>query len=42
MTTEERQEIIAELVIKLGWDEEYFKRLPDEKLRQILKERVRG
>jgi hypothetical protein len=41
MNDAERQELIAELTIKTGWDEEYFKRQTDEKLRQLLKERVR-
>jgi hypothetical protein len=41
MSDAERQEMIAELVINTGWDEEYFKRQTDEKLIQIFKERVR-
>jgi hypothetical protein len=41
MTDAERQEMRAELELITGWHEEYFKKLTDEQLKKIHKEKVR-
>jgi Asp-tRNA(Asn)/Glu-tRNA(Gln) amidotransferase C subunit len=41
MSKEERQEMIAELELITGWAEQYFKKLTDDQLRKIHKEKVR-
>ena len=41
MSDQERQEMIAELELITGWSDQYFKKLTDEQLKKLHREKVR-
>jgi hypothetical protein len=41
MSEQERQEMMAELVLNTGWAERYFQKLTEEQLVRVFREKVR-